>query len=117
MKKAHILIQPSVTAVNGDTEGGAPTVILEAQALGIPVISTLHADIPNIVAEPIKKFLVPERDLSSLTDAIANLLTKPQTWPEISLAGRKFVEKFHNINKLTPQLETQFEKLINAWKN
>ena len=44
---AHIFMLPSITAHNGDTEGGAPGAILEAQATGLPVISSYHADIPR----------------------------------------------------------------------
>ena len=39
----------TATRASGDTEGGAPMSIFEAQASGMPVVSTLHADIPEVV--------------------------------------------------------------------
>ena len=46
-----ILLAPSVTAANGDGEGGAPTTILDAQALGTIVVGSTHADIPFLVED------------------------------------------------------------------
>jgi colanic acid/amylovoran biosynthesis glycosyltransferase len=51
MKEAtrhHVFISPSVTASDGDTEGGAPVTIIEMLASGMPVVSSLHADIPEV---------------------------------------------------------------------
>jgi colanic acid/amylovoran biosynthesis glycosyltransferase len=50
LAQADVGLQPSRTASDGDTEGGAPTVLLEMQAAGMPVVATRHADIPFVVA-------------------------------------------------------------------
>src|SRR5439155_13466167 len=68
---AHVCLQPSRTAADGDTEGGAPTVILEMQALGIPVVATRHADIPFVVPRP--EELAPEGDVDALADALCRV--------------------------------------------
>ena len=48
----HIFVAPSQTDMkNGESEGGAPTVILEAMSTGMPVIGSNHADIPNIITD------------------------------------------------------------------
>ena len=49
MFNADIFLHPSVTGQDGDNEGGAPVCIIEASAIGLPVISTFHADIPEVV--------------------------------------------------------------------
>jgi glycosyltransferase involved in cell wall biosynthesis len=67
------LIQPSRTAADGDTEGGHPAVVLEAQASGLPVIATTHADIPMVVQNGASGFLVPEEDVSGLAAALNSL--------------------------------------------
>ena len=41
-----------MTAADGDSEGGAPTILLEAQAIGTPIVTTRHADIPTRRARP-----------------------------------------------------------------
>ena len=67
---AHIFMLPSITAQNGDTEGGAPVAILEAQATGLPVISSYHADIPEVVVDGKSALLAPERDVGTLAKPI-----------------------------------------------
>jgi hypothetical protein len=58
----HIYLAPSVTGSDGETEGGAPVSIIELMATGMPVVSTLHCDIPNVVLDGQTGFLSPERD-------------------------------------------------------
>ena len=48
LQNADVFVHPSVTDVNGDKEG-IPGAIVEAMAAGLPVISTYHAGIPNII--------------------------------------------------------------------
>ena len=49
-----------MTARNGDTEGGAPTTILDAQAVGTIVVGSTHADIPFLVEDGVTGFLADE---------------------------------------------------------
>ena len=58
----HLFLSPSVTASNGDTEGGAPVSIIEMAASGMPIISTTHCDIPEVMRPEAARFLAPERD-------------------------------------------------------
>jgi colanic acid/amylovoran biosynthesis glycosyltransferase len=111
-RRADIFVQPSVTAENGDSEGGAPTVILEAQAAGMPVIATNHADIPNIVVPGQSALLSGERDVQGLAQNIAHLLDHPQEWESMGKKGRAFVEKFHDIKNETNELEEKYFSLL-----
>src|SRR5262249_48370031 len=61
-----VLIHPSVTAADGDSEGGAPTILLEAQAIGTPIVATRHADIPHIAPEGQGVRLRDEHDVAAL---------------------------------------------------
>jgi colanic acid/amylovoran biosynthesis glycosyltransferase len=114
LDQAHILIAPSVTAEDGDTEGGAPTVLLEAQASGLPTLSTLHADIPYIVNDGKTGFLVPERDVDSLAERLFHLLRNPDLWIEMGRAGRAHVEAHHNIQAEVQRLEQRYLALIDC---
>jgi len=49
--KHHIFLSPSIHASDGDTEGGAPVSIIEASASGMPILSTIHCDIPEVVLD------------------------------------------------------------------
>jgi len=71
----HIFLSPSVTATDGDTEGGAPVTIIEMAASGMPVISTTHCDIPFVLGEKNRKLLSRERDSESLKNNILQLFS------------------------------------------
>ena len=112
LKKAHIYIQPSVTAQNGDSEGGAPTTLLEAQAAGVPVLSTYHADIPEVVVDGKSGFLVPERDSNALAERLEYLIAHPEEWSTMGREGRRHVEMNYTIYKETENLENIYDALI-----
>jgi colanic acid/amylovoran biosynthesis glycosyltransferase len=97
LKKAHFLMAPSVTARDGDGEGGAPVCILEAQGAGMPVIATEHCDIPEATLPGISAFLSPERDVEALTANLERLLERPEEWGKMGRAGRTHVETQFDI--------------------
>ncbi len=112
MQRADIFLHPSVRAENGDSEGGAPTTILEAQALGMPIISTYHADIPNIVVPGQSALLSPERNTAALADSLSFLVDHPEVWSAMGRAGRNHVETFHDIEREAPLLEDKYFSLV-----
>ena len=111
-RDSHIFMAPSVTASDGDSEGGAPTVLLEAQASGLPVVSTLHADIPSVVRDGESGYLVPERDVESLTEALDRLLDDPGSWPLIGTIGRSHVTDHYDLPAQAWALEETYFSLI-----
>ena len=112
LKKAHIYIQPSVTAQNGDSEGGAPTTLLEAQASGVPVIASLHADIPEVVINGKSGFLAPERDADALEAHLEYLVNHSEQWLSMGRAGRGHVETHYNIYKEAINLGNIYDALL-----
>jgi len=114
MNAADLFIHPSITAKNGDSEGGAPTSILEAQACGLPVISTHHADIPNVVIPNESALLATERDSKKLMDNILLLLTDQDRWSTMGELGRAFVYTHHDILKEVKRLENRYIALAEA---
>jgi colanic acid/amylovoran biosynthesis glycosyltransferase len=91
--KHHVFILPSVTASNGDTEGGAPVTLIEVMATGMPIVSTVHCDIPEVVQYGRDNWLVDERDVHGLVDRIMWLINSSNEWDPMLLAGRFHVEK------------------------
>ena len=110
--KADIFIHPSIVASDGDSEGGAPTVLLEAQASGLPILSTYHADIPNVVLPGDSAILCPERNDEILAGNILYLLNKQELWSKMGLAGRRFIEAYHDIDNEVKILEEKYLKLL-----
>jgi len=101
---AHILLQPSKTAPDGDTEGGAPTVLLEAQAAGLPVISTTHADIPEYVKDREGGILLHEGDVVGIAEALESLIRNPKHLRSMGRLGRIHVVENYNICNETEKL-------------
>ncbi|UCH98479.1 MAG: glycosyltransferase [Candidatus Aminicenantes bacterium] len=114
VEEADIFVHPSVTASDGDSEGGAPTTILEAQAMGLPVIATYHADIPNVVVPDKSALLSPERDVDGLCRNILFLLENQHLWTQMGKTGREFIEQYHDIKKEVQNLEEKYNRLIEA---
>ena len=110
-KEADIFILPSVTASDGDQEG-IPVVLMEAQAIGLPVISTYHSGIPEVVIDSKSGFLVPEKDVDALADKIEYLIEHPELWPDMGRYGRKFVEERYDIQKLNQRLVKIYKALL-----
>ena len=110
MHRAHLFLLPSVTARNGDREG-IPTVIVEAQASGMPVLSTWHSGIPEVVLHEESGLLVPERDLEALTSALNDLLDHPERWAEMGRRGRRRVEVAFSIHREVRRLELLYDDL------
>ncbi len=73
MAQAALLVAPSVTAASGDSEG-LPIVACEAQAMGLPVVGTRHAGIPEVVKDRQTGFIVAERSPEELAEAMLTLL-------------------------------------------
>ncbi|MDL0120430.1 glycosyltransferase [Halobacterium salinarum] len=107
MSESHIFMLPSVTASSGDKEG-TPTALLEAQASGLPVISTRHAGIPAIVQDGDTGILVPERNSGSLADAISELIGRGGEWPAFGREGRNYIEEKHSVEAVTEKLTQSY---------
>lgn len=103
MDRSHLFLLPSVTAANGDKEG-TPTVLLEAQSAGLPIVSTRHAGIPEIVSDGETGLLVPERNVNALSDALIELISRSDEWGEMGRQGRTYIEENHSIDSITDEL-------------
>ncbi len=111
LKISHIFIAPSVTAENGDSDAPINT-LKEAMAMGLPVISTYHGGIPELVEDGVSGFLVPERDSDAIAEKISYLITHPQLWGEMGKAGRECVIAKYEINKLNDELVQIYQQLL-----
>ena len=109
--QSQAFILSSVTASDGDREGQG-LVLQEAQACGLPVLSTYHNGIPDGVLEGRSGFLVEEKDVDALAERMSYLLEHTEVWPEMGRCGREFVEKNYDIGLLNRRLLTMYEDLL-----
>ncbi len=114
IRSAHIFLQPSVMAEDGDAEGGAPVTITELSASGMPVVATRHCDIPQIVLDGRSGLLAAERDVEELAALLARVCASPQDWEAMGRAGRAHVEKGFDIRKQVKELERLYEECRKA---
>ncbi len=114
--KHHIFLSPSIVASDHDTEGGAPVSIIEMVATGMPVVSTLHCDIPSIIQHGETGFLAKERDVAGLIENIKRLITLSTLgkWEDIAQKARLHVERNFNARIQGKQLAEIYFSLYNS---
>lgn len=108
LESANVLLAPSVTAADGDQEG-IPVSLMEAMASGLPVVSTYHSGIPELIQSDQSGLLVRERDSTALAKAINRLIEDTDLRRSLSLGARLAIENNWQIDKLNVQL-VQFAK-------
>ena len=92
----HLFLSPSVTAGDGDTEGGAPVALIEMAASGMPIVSSFHCDIPEVIRHGETGWLAPERDVGAIVSAIEQWLDRPAEWETMLQAGRHHIEQHYD---------------------
>ena len=109
--RARVVCVPSVTAASGDSEG-LPTVIMEANAMGVPVVGFRHAGIPEIVRHNETGLLYTERDANSLAAGLLRFLTEDGFWAAASEAAMRQVAEKFDLAVQTAKLEEIYNQLI-----
>lgn len=111
LNSSDILLAPSVTGADGDEEG-TPVVLMEALALELPVVSTRHSGIPEVVADSISGCLVPERDVEAMAKALAYLIEHPEVRSKMGRAGRATIEATYSVDRLNGRLVEIYRRLL-----
>ena len=111
MRIAKVVVQPSITLESGGAEG-LPIVLGEAQAMGIPVVSSRMAGIPEVVQDGASGFLVEERDWRSLAAGIAMLFTDEALWHRFSREGRRKICAEFDLHQQTEKLEMIYDSVV-----
>lgn len=96
LRNARALVQHSLEASDGDSEG-APVALIEAAATGIPVVATRHAGIPEIVLDGKTGLLVGEREVEGFALRMAELLRSPEHAGALGAAARERAERHFGI--------------------
>ena len=90
MQNARCFVQHSIVAPSGDCEG-TPVSILEAGGTGLPVVSTRHAGIPDVVVEGQTGFLVDEHDEVGMAEFMTDLSRDAELADRLGTAARQHI--------------------------
>lgn len=75
LSKATVFVHHSITDSAGDMEG-IPTAIMEAMAFNLPIVSTLHSGIPELIEDGVNGYLVKEKDIDQYALRIVDALKR-----------------------------------------
>jgi colanic acid/amylovoran biosynthesis glycosyltransferase len=97
LDEAHLFLLPSVAEA-------LPVVLMEAQAVGLPVVATDVGSIKQVIVNGQSGYIVPSMDVKAMADQLEHLIRSPQLWPIMVQAGRKHVEERYEIKELNRRL-------------
>jgi glycosyltransferase involved in cell wall biosynthesis len=100
-------------ALTSRTEG-LPLVLLEAMAMGLPVISTAVGGIPDLVEHRVTGFLLPPGDVARLSRQLASLSTDFSLSRQIGQAGRRAVLERYSLARMASDYEALYESLVRS---
>ncbi|WJE45262.1 glycosyltransferase [Peribacillus frigoritolerans] len=98
LRDSHLFCLASETGEDGDVEG-IPNALKEAMASGLPVISTFHGGIPELVEHKKTGYLVPEKDDLKLAQGIKYFLSHPRVWKRYTRSARQVIDENFDLNK------------------
>lgn len=114
MAEADLFCAASLVASNGDVEG-IPNILKEAMAAGVPVISTNHAGIPEMITHDVEGILVQENNVDQLSLALEYMLTNREHWERYSLAARAKIEENFDLAKQLQQQANYYDELLGGY--
>jgi colanic acid/amylovoran biosynthesis glycosyltransferase len=106
-RRAAVFCLPCVVASTGDRDG-LPTSVLEAMALGVPVVSTNLNGLSELVIHERTGLVVPERDPVALADALGRLLADRDLADRLAADGRLLVERNFSLERSVSSLRSLF---------
>lgn len=107
LSQADILLAPSIAEA-------LPVSLMEAHAVGLPIVATQVGSVDQIVEEGRSGFLVPPGDVEALCRRLADLVQHPQRRAEMGRWGRRHIEQHYDIDRLNDRLVTIYEELLAA---
>ncbi len=113
LEQAHIFCLPSMMDQTGNQEG-IPNAIKEAMACGLPVVSTFHSGIPELIEDGETGHLVAEKDIGAIAEKLMYLISYPESWKEMGLKARIKIETDFNLQIQVRKLEQLFDQVIKS---
>jgi colanic acid/amylovoran biosynthesis glycosyltransferase len=113
LNESMAFVQHSVTALNGDMEG-TPLAVLEASAAGVPVISTFHAGISDVVLNGETGFLCEEHDVEAMAGHMNQVLDDLPLAKQMGMAGRERIKDNFSLDRHITRLQQILTEVIDC---
>ena len=113
LASAELCVMPSVRALDGDMDG-IPVALMEAAAMGTPMVATRLSGIPELVVDGETGLLAEPGDPASLADAIGRALERPGDMAAMAERARGMVEERFNSIRNAGRLIDLFERVIGS---
>lgn len=113
LARSEIFVLPSVRTDDGNQDG-IPVALMEAMALGLPVLSTQVSGIPELIIDGKSGLLAPPGDTVALADGIARLLQDHALRASLADGGRAQVRARHDILRSAAQMHAVFGETLHA---
>ena len=110
MQQSRCLLLPSRVASDGDAEG-CPVAVLEAQVAGLPVVSTRHAGIPEVVQDGTTALLAEEGDVEALAEGLSRLLCHPDLAGRMGRAASAFARGRFTVQQHTSAVSELLKRI------
>jgi colanic acid/amylovoran/stewartan biosynthesis glycosyltransferase WcaL/AmsK/CpsK len=107
LQAADIFFAPSLAEV-------LPVALMEAHAVGLPIVATRVGSVDQIVIENRSGYLVPPGDVCALSQRLEALIDHPEEWESMGRAGRQHVEQCYDIDRLNDRLVKIYQQLLDG---
>lgn len=94
-----------------------PVVLMEAQAVGLPVVATKVGSVHQVVLDGQSGFLVPPTDVEAMVDKLNELIDRRDLWPSMGEAGRRHIEQHYDIHQLNQRLVSIYQECLTRHEN
>jgi len=116
LDKARVLCGPSVTLPDGQSEAFG-IVFLEAQSMGVPVVSFRHGGIPETMREGVTGLLADEGDVKGLADHLLKFLSDDSFWRDSRQQGMQWVRANFDNAVQVAKLEVIYRRTISGFRS
>ena len=111
MQEAAMFAAPCVVSADGDRDG-LPTVLVEAMAIGTPVIATDVTGIPELVRHEVTGLIVRQHDPGQLATALERMLGHTELRVKLAAAARALVEERFDVRRNAGEIRVLFNNAV-----
>lgn len=110
LQRADIFFLPSIAEI-------LPVSLMEAQAIGLPIVATDVGGVSEVLAESYARLIVPAGDVDEMADRILLLIENPDIYRDLGVSGRRHVELNYDVHVLNQRLESLYQELIEGGRD